>query len=187
MRRKDREMDREFGFEVIDKARYGVLSMVDGEGGPYGIPLSIVRLGDNLYFHSAKEGRKIEMLGKSKRVSVAFVGEVNVPENYTHEELDEITRDPSKAVVLISSVFTTEYEAAIVAGEVKEVSSDEEKTVALEAICKKYVPSMMEYFPLAVEAGMERTSVFKVEIEEVTAKRKKYDSSGQEMKWGRME
>lgn len=50
MRRKDREMDREFGLKVIDKATYGVLAMVD-EGKPYCIPLSIVRDGNTLYFH----------------------------------------------------------------------------------------------------------------------------------------
>lgn len=45
MRRKDREMSREFGLEVIDRAAYGVLSVVDSDGAPYALPLSIVRDG----------------------------------------------------------------------------------------------------------------------------------------------
>lgn len=40
MRRKDREMSGEFGIEVIDKARYEVISMIDRAQEPYGIPLS---------------------------------------------------------------------------------------------------------------------------------------------------
>lgn len=56
MRRKDREMSSEFGLKVIDKSRYGILSTVDEEL-PYGIPLSIVRDDNTLYFHSAKQGK----------------------------------------------------------------------------------------------------------------------------------
>lgn len=41
MRRKDREMNREFGLEVIDKSRYGVISMIDEDNEPYGIPYEI--------------------------------------------------------------------------------------------------------------------------------------------------
>jgi nitroimidazol reductase NimA-like FMN-containing flavoprotein (pyridoxamine 5'-phosphate oxidase superfamily) len=43
MRRKDREMNKEFGIEVIDNSRYGVVSVIDEDNEPYGIPLSIVR------------------------------------------------------------------------------------------------------------------------------------------------
>ena len=31
-------MSREFGLEVIDKSRYGVISMIDEYNEPYGIP-----------------------------------------------------------------------------------------------------------------------------------------------------
>ena len=56
MRRKDREMDKDFGLEVIDKSKYGVISLVDNNNMPYSVPLSIVRDGDMLYFHSATVG-----------------------------------------------------------------------------------------------------------------------------------
>lgn len=36
MRRKDREMSAEFGRDIIDKSRYGVISMIDGDNEPYG-------------------------------------------------------------------------------------------------------------------------------------------------------
>ena len=53
MRRKDREMSAEFGLSVIDKAQFGVLSLVNMENEVYSLPLSIARDGDRLYFHSA--------------------------------------------------------------------------------------------------------------------------------------
>lgn len=184
MRRKDRAMSKDFAMEIIDKARYGILSMIDGDQ-PYGVPLSIVRDGDHLYFHSAMDGRKVKVLEANSKVSVAFVGEVNIPENFTKDELDEIAKDSSKAVQLISSVFTTEFESAIVDGVANLVEDKEEKIRAMKLICEKYTPSKMDYFDMAINVGISRTNVFKVKIKTITAKRKKYDFKGKEMKWER--
>ncbi len=187
MRRKDRAMDREFGLRVIDNAAYGILSMIDEQNEPYGIPLSIARDGNTLYFHSAMDGKKVKSLLKNPRVNIAFVGEVKVPENYRHEELQEMAKDPSRAATLISNVFTTEFESVIVMGTVKRVDEESEKIEAMRFICKKYTPTKMAYFDMATESGLSRTNVYSIEIQEITAKRKKYDKSGEEMKWGRME
>ena len=186
MRRKDREMTEEFGMGIIDKSKYGIVSMIDGEVA-YGIPLSIVRDGNTLYFHSAKEGRKVNVLKECQKVSIAFVGDRKIPENYTKEELDEIVKDESKAVLLISSVFTTEFESAVVTGSTKLVEDKEEKIKAMRLICEKHTPTKMEYFDMAIKAGLSRTNVYSLEIEDITSKRKKYDLEGKEMKFGRME
>ena len=58
MRRRDREMSEAFGLGIIDKSRYGVLSMVDRDGKPFGLPLSIARDGHCMYFHSAQAAAK---------------------------------------------------------------------------------------------------------------------------------
>lgn len=187
MRRKDREMDKDFAFDVIDKSTYGVISMIDQNNEPYGLPLSMVRYNDNLYFHSAMEGRKVNVLKENSIVSVTFVGEVKVPENFTSEELEEISKDESKAVVLISSVFTTEYESVVIKGRVRLVEDKLEKIKAMKLICEKYTPDKMNYFDKAIGVGLKRTSVYKIEMNEIKAKRKKYDINGKEMKWSRME
>ena len=57
MRRKDREKDFDFALKVIDEAPYGVAAFIDMEGNPYAIQLSLVRIGDHLYFHPAHIGR----------------------------------------------------------------------------------------------------------------------------------
>lgn len=187
MRRKDREMGKEFGVNVTDKSRYGILSMIDADKISYGVPVSIVRDKNTLYFHSAKEGRKASILKRSPNVSVVFVGDVKVPENFTKEELDEFAQDESKAAVFISSVFTTEYESAIVTGKVVLVDDEGEKVNAMRLICDKYASSKMGYFDIAIKAGLNKVDVYKIEIENITAKRKKYDRNGVEMKYGRME
>lgn len=187
MRRKDREMDRAFALALIDKSEYGVLSVIDTDGHPYGLPLSIVRKDDNLYFHSAKSGKKVESFTRGKEVSVTFVGEVKVPELYSDEELKSFLTDKAKGSSLASKVFTTEYESAIVFGRIYLVENSDEATEALRLLCEKYTPSKMDYFDLAAESGLPRTNVYRVEISNISAKRKKFDSSGEEMKWGRKE
>ena len=186
MRRKDRQMPVEFAHQVIDKAQYGVVSMMDEDNQPYGVPLSIVRRGNVLYFHSAKQGRKVEVLARNANVSIVFVGDKRVPENYSHDELEEMNSNAKKAVKLISSVFTTEYESAMVMGVAKLVDDEEEKIAAMRLICEKYTPSKMDYFDRAITAGLSRTNVYRVEMVEVWGKRKKYDEGGVEMKYGRM-
>lgn len=186
MRRKDREMDRAFGLSVIDDAAYGTLATVDSQMQAYCLPLSIVREGNTLYFHSAKEGQKVEILKNNPQVCVSFVGRVQVPDNYTDEELDEIVKDEKQTVLLISKVFTTEFESAIVKGKVEEVVEREEQVRAMRLVCKKYTPTKMKYFDQAIKAGLGRAQVYKIEIDQITAKRKKYDQDGEEMKWGRM-
>lgn len=186
MRRKDRQMSKEFALEIIDKSRYGVISLCDGNQ-PYGVPISIVRDEETLYFHSAMEGRKTEIFKENSKVSISFVGDVKVPDNFTQEELDQMAQDESKAILFISSVFTTEFESAIVTGKVKLVEDKDEKINAMKYICQKYTPTKMKYFHVAINAGLHRTNVYKIKIEEITGKRKKYDTKGKEMKWERME
>ena len=43
MRRKDRERDKAFAYDVIDHCEYGVAALAGGEEGPYCVPLSMVR------------------------------------------------------------------------------------------------------------------------------------------------
>lgn len=183
MRRQDREMDREFGIKIIDNADYGVISINDDKY-PYSLPLSIVRDGDSLYFHSSKQGTKVNLLLDCTRVTVVFTGKTHIPENFTTSELDEMSADRRCATQFISKVFTTEFESAIVKGTVRQVTKRKEKIHALKLICEKYTKSKMKYFDIAIDAGLDKTNVYCVKIEELTSKRKKYDEFGQEMKWG---
>ena len=176
MRRKDREMSRSFGEDLIDLAPYGILSTVAPEGLPYALPLSIVRVGDALYFHSARAGCKVEVLRAGLPVQVVFVGHVKVPQLYSRQELDAIREDEHRASELTRRVFTTDYE----------VTDDQEKEYSLQALCAKYTPDKLDLVPAALRAGMSKTRIYRIDIESITAKRKKYDTRGEEMIYQRM-
>lgn len=184
MRRKDREMDRGFGLSVIDSSTYSTLSLVDNNE-VYSVILSVVRDNDNLYFHSAKKGTKVELFKENKDVTLTFVSYTNIPENYSFQELDKIVEDKNKLITLISKVFTTEFKSAIVKGEISLVEDRKEKEKALRLICEKYTKDKMKYFKYAIEAGLDKTNIYKIKIKDITSKRKKYNKDGIEMKYMR--
>lgn len=189
MRRVDREMPEEFGRDVIRRSEFGILSLTDDEGMPYSLPLSAVLEGDCIYFHSAAEGTKntlIEEATGGRPAMMVFVCDVQVPDLYSDEELDGFA-EKDQLGAYTSKVFTTEFASAVVSGRVQVVSDDEEKKGALTAVCKKYTPHKMKYVPMAIEHSLNRTMVYRLNIEAITAKRKKYDDERKEMKWARME
>ena len=173
MRRKDREMDPAFALEVIDKAAYGVVSIITDKNLPYGVPLSIARKGNNLYFHSAPQGEKVMHLAQNPDVCVTFVGKTRVPDDFSPEEMRKIDAGEAVANHVLNKVFTTEYESAVVKGQVVLVEDEKEKIDALRIICEKYTPAYMDYFAMAVKASLKKTHVYKIEMAEITGKSKR--------------
>lgn len=143
-------MPQNFAHQVIDKAQYGVVSMIDKDKS-YSVPLSIVRSGDLLYFHSAKQGRKVDVLANNANVTVVFVGDKCMPENYSPNELEQMNSDALMAVKLISNVFTTEFESTIVTGVAKLVDDEDEKIGAMFAPYLKKVPSDLTIHNVYIE------------------------------------
>lgn len=172
MRRKDREMSREFGLDVIDNAVYGVLGLIDREGKPYTLPLSLVRDGEILYFHGAKEGKKADLIPLNETVSVSFVSYAEVPRLYDKETIRGFIEDGAVRA-LTSKVFTTEFASAHVEGSIERVDDIEEKKHALRLICDKYTPDLTDLAPAVIEKSYGYTAVYRIRIKTLSAKRKR--------------
>lgn len=147
MRRKDREIGREAALDVVDRCTYAVLSVIDETGAPYGVPVSVVRDGENLYYHSAQEGKRTESLRLHPVVSLACV--------------DKAERAADE--------FTVYYSSAIVRGTAVEITEEAEKLRALRLLCERYQPQLMERFADAAKA-LPVTAVWRIAIEEITGK-----------------
>lgn len=156
MRRTDRAQDRDFCLELIDRCTHGVIALNTGEDTPYCLPLSFVRVGEDLYFHCAREGRKVELMRANPRVCVTFVGG-DVP------------------AFVAPAMYTTYFQSAIVTGSAQEVTDDGEKTAALLALCRKLTPNDAgeEQFRPAIERSLHVTAVWKIHMEQLTGKAKK--------------
>ncbi|WP_298032627.1 pyridoxamine 5'-phosphate oxidase family protein [uncultured Dysosmobacter sp.] len=151
MRRKERQMPEKFAWEVVDKCTYAVLAMTAEDGSPYCLPITIVREGGAVYFHSAMEGRKAECLRRQPRVCLTCVGDTRVPEGK----------------------FTTLFESAVAFGTAAEVTGDGEKVHALRLLCQRHTPGNMADFDRAVAASLHRTAIWKISVEEITGKAKR--------------
>lgn len=153
MRRNDRAQGRDFSLALIDRCTHGVMALSTGEPVPYCLPLSFVRVGDDLYFHCAMEGRKLDLMRRSPQVCVTFVGE------------DRPAFEPP-------AEYTTYFQSAIVTGTASEVTDPGEKTEALRALCQKVTPEHMDGFTAAAEKSLSVTAVWKVHMETVSGKAK---------------
>ena len=158
-------MGLEFAWMVLNKCEYAVLATVDPDGAPYCVPITIACDGESIVFHCAKEGRRTGNLRRDPRVCLTAVGDTRIMERE----------------------FTTEFESAVVRGRAEEILDEGEKLRALELLCRRHVPGNMPAFEAEAARSMAVTAVWRIVPREITAKRKKYDAKGVEMKWGRME
>ena len=154
MRRHDREItDKNEILEIMNLCDVCRLAFKDGDY-PYILPLNFgieEKAGHIiLYFHSALEGYKTELIKRDNRVSF---------------EMDckhELKYDEGKGYC------TMAYESVIGRGRI-EVLPNDEKENALRKIMGHYHHSEETYFN---PAAISRTLVYMLMIEEMTAKRK---------------
>lgn len=155
MRRSDREItDREEMLAVMEKCDVCRIALNDEEGYPYILPLNFGMevKGEKLtlYFHGAVEGRKYELMARDNRVSF---------------EMDCSHRLVTSAEKCSCTMY---YESVIGRGRIGMVSEDE-KYEALCILMKHYHKEENFDFNQAV---IPRTNVFKLEVEQMTGKRR---------------
>jgi len=142
-------MDKTFALEVVRDCEYATLATVNPDGTPYCIPVSVVLVSDDaIYFHCAIEGKKLDNLSKNNAVCLSCV----------------------RSTSLVPERFTTQYESAVVTGKCTVVPENDEKIMALRAICEKYAASNMSGFDEKIANSLHRTCVCRIEIENITGK-----------------
>jgi nitroimidazol reductase NimA-like FMN-containing flavoprotein (pyridoxamine 5'-phosphate oxidase superfamily) len=121
VRRKDREItDRDEIYEILDRAFIGHLALCSG-GEPYVVPLCFGVMNGAVYFHCAREGRKLDMIAEN-------------PRGCFQVQCDEdLVRSPQRACG-----WGMLYKSVMISGPITLVEDEEEKCAALLAIMKKY-------------------------------------------------
>lgn len=149
MRRSDREIDSGLAIEILKNCEYATLATINPDGTPYCIPISPVLNDNYIYFHCAHDGKKIQNIKNNNNVCISGVGNTK----------------------LVPEKFTTEFESAVAIGKCTLVSNDDEKILVLKLICEKYALSNMGEFDNAIKKSLQRTSIYKINIEEITGKK----------------
>ncbi|WP_304223039.1 pyridoxamine 5'-phosphate oxidase family protein [Gracilinema caldarium] len=151
MRRTDREiLDRRKMEVILDTTPVMHLGLWDGKE-VYVVPLNFVRIGASLYFHSALEGRKIDILGSNPRVCFEVTGEHHIERGSGGADC------------------TTRYESVIGWGTAQVVGDFNEKNAILCELNKKF-GSVADKLP---EHVVDKTAVIKIKIDEMTGKSNK--------------
>ena len=154
MRRSDREITNlEDILAIMRRCEVCRLALNDG-GWPYIVPLSfgMEEWGGclRLFFHSALEGRKTELLRADPRA--AFEMDCSLRLDY----------DAGRGYC------TCYYESVMGRGRVR-ILEEDEKRHGLDALMRHYHPGQGAWFSTA---ALPRTLVFALDVEEITGKRK---------------
>lgn len=128
---------------------------LNDEGFPYIVPLNFGIMerkgGVDLVFHSALEGRKLELISKDARAS--FEMDCNHILQYFPEK----------------GYCTMSYESVIGRGTIEMIEDENEKIAALDALMAQFHPDgNAPYSPSAVP----RTAVYRLRVEKMVGKRK---------------
>ena len=148
MRRSDKQITDPLEIErTISSASLCHLSMVD-DGKPYVVPLNFGYLDRTLYFHSAPEGRKIDVLRKNPDVCFSIVGRYDLVGG-------------EKACS-----WTEKYSSVIGTGKATIVENRAGKEKGLAILMGQYSDKGYEFS----EVDLTGIVVIKVRIEEMTGK-----------------
>ncbi|OGR25049.1 MAG: pyridoxamine 5'-phosphate oxidase [Desulfobacterales bacterium RIFOXYA12_FULL_46_15] len=149
MRRKEREIgNREEIEKILKNSTVCRLAMVD-EDKPYMVPMNFGYREGALYLHSAREGRKIDLIRKNPNVCF---------------EVDEIVRFRKAK---LACDWGVEYKSVIGSGKAILLSTRDEKIQAFNIIMAQYSGREFEY----PDEMLEKTLAIKIEIEKMTGKK----------------
>lgn len=147
MRRNKQLLSEEETIAVLERGTAAVVAVMGDDGYPYAVPVSHVYSDGKIYFHSAKEGYKVDCFAANPKVCLTVIDHNQiVPEEYT-----------------------TYFRSAMVFGRIR-ISEGEERRSGFLALCEKYSGQM----PLeAREKKVDSCSaayVYVIDIDKMTGK-----------------
>lgn len=147
MRRHNQELSHGECIEILSSQPRGVLAVWGDDDYPYAVPMDYVYAEGKLYFHSAKEGHKIDSIKRHKKASFCV--------------LDE-------GVKKLDSWWYT-FKSVIVFGKIRILDDIDEKSDKLTHLGNKFFPTP-EDTENEIKRLIDKTEVFELDIEHMTGK-----------------
>lgn len=148
MRRKDKEITDIKSIEkIIKKAKVCHLALSLNDT-PYIVPVCFGYSAKTIYFHSAKEGKKVDIIKKNNRVCFEF-------------DIDHELVESEKACN-----WSMKFRSVIGFGKAAFIENIEEKQAAFDIIVQNYTDKSF----LLPENALNGTAVIKIEIASMTGK-----------------
>lgn len=149
MRRKDRERDAAFAWQVLRDAPYGTLAL-DDDGAPYCVPINhvAVEAENAVYFHCAGAGKKWALLEREPMACFSAVS----------------------YAALVPEKLTTNYDSAILRAQVELITDEAEKRRVLSLLTAALDPIAAEKGIVCGAESMKNVRVVKLAVTDLTAK-----------------
>ena len=148
MRRFKQQLSEDEIEFILNKHTSGVLAVNGDDGYPYTIPISYTYDNQQLFFHSANEGHKIDAIRNNDKVSFCVIDQDDV----------------------IQETFTTHYRSVIVFGRASIITDPKLRQLALESLVKKYSPDFLEKGQQEIRQAWDHVSIIAVIIEHKSGK-----------------
>mgnify|MGYP000291148048 CR=1 FL=1 len=147
--------------EILDTAEFGTLALcVDNK--PYSLPINFVPLNDEIFFHGAHKGKKMDIMKENSFASFSVVESLSLLPSYFSTNKG----DACPATHLFKSV--------VIDGTMKIVEDYDEKAQALQALMEK-LQKEGQHIPMSdkmYEKAINATALFKLIPSQTTCKSK---------------
>lgn len=148
MRRTKQEMKKCDSEKVLLSATSGILAVQGDDDYPYAVPLSYIYHEGKIYFHSAKDGHKIDAIRNHDKVSFTVI------------DRDEI----------VAEEFTTYFRSVVLFGKARIIEDLDEKMTTLKILSNKYSPNLDEAMEKEIEGAFKHLLMVAVDIDHMTGK-----------------
>ena len=152
MRRSAQALGVDACREVLSRGTSGVLALLGDGGWPYAVPMSYAFDGENLYFHCAREGHKLDAIRREARASFCVV------------DRDEV----------VPEEYTTYFRSVIAFGRVRVIEDEAQMRDAIELLARRYFPQdSAENRRRAIEREWAGLCMLEMDIEHMSGKEAK--------------
>lgn len=148
MRRKRQQLSTEENKEILKRATSGTLALLGDNGYPYAVPISYVYTNNQLYFHSALTGHKIDAIKQCEKASFCVIDKDDVkPEQYT-----------------------TYFRSVIAFGKIYIIENETEKMEAVRMLGQRYHPHDDEKLKAEIDKSFAHMLIIRLDIEHLSGK-----------------
>lgn len=148
MRRFRQQLSESECERILNEATSGTLALLGDNYYPYAVPVSHVYCEGKIYFHSAKNGHKVDSIRNHDKASFCVIAADDV----------------------FPSEFTTYFRSIIAFGRIHIVESEEERIYAAVLLGSKYNPDDEAGLQKEIEKGLPHMLIFRLDVEHLTGK-----------------
>ncbi len=148
LRRKDLAMSEEQTLLLIKTNKFAILSLVDADGLPYGVPLDYIYKDNALYFHGSKAGRKIDAMQINPRGCAVILGDTAV----------------------VPEKFGRKYTSVVVEGSIELIDDPEVKRQLMTCVVESNSSDYREKGEIVIEKMLNQVMIYKMNIEIISGK-----------------